>query len=215
MIRFMRNKYFAKINWFFFLKTNYFYKRVNRSRSSYIVPFRRTNLLIHPSANIQLNRGDLILNYYETGVSMLGTSFILEKDSTLCVKNNFLFFYGSDVKVFNGGVLELGSGYANAGIQIRCSHKISIGNNAAIARDVFIMDSDSHQIGYTGYVMNKPVIIEDDVWIGTRAMILKGVTVGKGSIIAAGAVVTKSVPPFSLVAGVPAKVIKSNVSYTK
>ncbi len=52
------------------------------------------------------------------------------------------------------------------------------------------------------------VIIEDDVWIGARAMILRGVTVGRGSIIAANAVVTKSVPPYSIVAGIPAKVIK-------
>jgi acetyltransferase-like isoleucine patch superfamily enzyme len=52
------------------------------------------------------------------------------------------------------------------------------------------------------------VIIEDDVWIATRATILKGVTIGHGSVIAAGAVVTKSVPPKSIVAGVPAKVIK-------
>jgi acetyltransferase-like isoleucine patch superfamily enzyme len=52
------------------------------------------------------------------------------------------------------------------------------------------------------------IIIQDDVWIGTRAMILKGVTIGRGSIIAAGAVVTKDVEPYSIVGGVPAKLIK-------
>jgi maltose O-acetyltransferase len=52
------------------------------------------------------------------------------------------------------------------------------------------------------------VIIEDDVWIGTRAVILRGVTLGRGSIIAAGSVVTKTVPPYSIVAGCPARVIK-------
>lgn len=55
---------------------------------------------------------------------------------------------------------------------------------------------------------DQPVIIEDDVWVGTGAIILKGVKVGRGSIIAAGAVVTKNVPPYSIVGGVPAKVIK-------
>lgn len=53
------------------------------------------------------------------------------------------------------------------------------------------------------------IILQQDVWVGTGATILAGVTVGKGSIIGAGAVVTKSVPPFSLVAGNPAKVVKS------
>ncbi|MGD0548583.1 MAG: acyltransferase [Terracidiphilus sp.] len=52
------------------------------------------------------------------------------------------------------------------------------------------------------------VVIEDDVWVGTRAVILRGVTVGRGSIVAAGSVVTKNVPPYAIVAGCPARVIK-------
>ena len=52
------------------------------------------------------------------------------------------------------------------------------------------------------------VVIEDDVWIGTRSIILPGVTIGKGSVIAAGSVVTKDVPPYNLVGGIPAKIIK-------
>jgi maltose O-acetyltransferase len=55
----------------------------------------------------------------------------------------------------------------------------------------------------------KPIIIEDFVWIGARAVILQGVKIGKGSIIAAGAVVTKDVPANSIVGGVPAKLIKT------
>lgn len=55
---------------------------------------------------------------------------------------------------------------------------------------------------------DEPVIIEDDVWCGANVTILKGVTIGRGSIIAAGAVVTKSCPPYSIIGGVPAKIIK-------
>lgn len=56
--------------------------------------------------------------------------------------------------------------------------------------------------------MDAPVVIEDDVWIGTGVVILPGVTIGKGAIIASSAVVNKDVPPYSIVGGVPAKVIK-------
>ena len=53
-----------------------------------------------------------------------------------------------------------------------------------------------------------PVLIEDDVWCGSNVVILKGVTIGHGSIVAAGAVVTKSFPPYSIIGGVPAKLIR-------
>lgn len=55
---------------------------------------------------------------------------------------------------------------------------------------------------------DSPVVIEDDVWIGANVTILKGVTIGHGSVVAAGAVVTKSCPPYSIIGGIPAKVLK-------
>lgn len=57
-----------------------------------------------------------------------------------------------------------------------------------------------------------PVVIEDDVWVGSNVTILKGVTIGRGSVIAARAVVTKSCPPYSIIGGVPAKVLKMRFS---
>jgi len=97
------------------------------------------------------------------------------------------------------------------GAHISVSTKVIIGNNVRIAPYVLIMDDDYHDIGdhFSGSGKKMPIIIEDNVWLASNAKILKGVTIGRGSVVATGAVVTKNVPPFTVVAGVPAKVIKN------
>jgi len=94
---------------------------------------------------------------------------------------------------------------------------IEIGNKVMFGPNVTIVagDHNSTQIGaYMFDVKEKlpendlPVIIQSDVWVGTGVIIMKGVTIGTGSIVAASALVTKDVPPFTIVAGVPARVIK-------
>lgn len=89
---------------------------------------------------------------------------------------------------------------------------ITIGDNVSISAEVCILtaDHDLQSCDFTTRI--RPVNIEDYVFIGTRATILPGVTLGKGSVVAVGAVVTKSVPPFTIVAGVPAKPIGSRSS---
>ena len=101
-------------------------------------------------------------------------------------------------------------------------YKLVIGNYCSIATNVmFILDADH----YTNHISTFPfkvkvlgekqegvskgdIIVEDDVWIGYGATILSGVHIGQGAVVAAGAVVSKDVPPYAIVGGVPAKVIK-------
>ena len=74
-----------------------------------------------------------------------------------------------------------------------------------------IMDSDAHAIKDEN--RSERVFIGNNVWIGTRVTILKGVTIGDGAVIAAGAVVTRDVPPQALAAGIPARIIKTDVHW--
>ncbi len=96
------------------------------------------------------------------------------------------------------------------------NHKTIIGNNVDIAREVIIFNLEHDPHNDYHKTKGGDVIIEDYVWIGARSIILPGVKIGKGAIIAAGAIVTKDVPPFAIVGGIPAKIIgerKSNPQY--
>ena len=95
----------------------------------------------------------------------------------------------------------------NRNTEVVAAQSVTIGRDCKIARDVIIMDTDQHELPGGGLVV-RPVEIEDRVWIGARAIILKGVTVGHDAVIAAGSVVTRDVPPRTVAAGVPARVVR-------
>ncbi len=94
--------------------------------------------------------------------------------------------------------------------EIHSGNKVEIGNGCNISWDVCIMDRDYHKFNSPTEEI-KPIKIGNDVWIGCNVLILKGVTIGDGAVIAAGSVVTKDVAPKTLVGGNPAKVIKENI----
>ena len=116
----------------------------------------------------------------------------------------------SELATNPGGVLVIGeSTFINAGVSISASREVRIGNECQIGPGVLIMDNDFHVAGEpTRLPSSRPVRIGDRVWIGARAIILKGVTVGDAATIAAGCVVTRDVPGGAVVAGVPARIIR-------
>lgn len=118
------------------------------------------------------------------------------------------FFPGVRLECWENASISIGRGtYLNRNTEIVAAQAVTIGADCKIARDVLIMDTDQHAVG-TRALVNRPVVVEDRVWIGARAIILKGVTIGHDSIVAAGAIVTKSVPPWSVVAGPAARVVR-------
>jgi len=94
--------------------------------------------------------------------------------------------------------------------EIHAGQNVNIGSNCNISWDVCIMDRDYHKFNSPTEII-KPVTIEDNVWIGCNALIMKGVTIGEGAVVAAGSVVTRDVPAKAVVGGNPAKIIKENI----
>lgn len=129
---------------------------------------------------------------------------------------------GKNVTIYNnieiapiGGAKNLSIGdetFINSGVRFQCPDggEIIIGKNVLIGPRCQFETVNHTQLNSTNKRGNiyKPIVIEDNVWIGAKSIILPGVTIGKGSVIASGAVVAKSIPENVLAGGVPAKIIK-------
>ncbi|ALF53432.1 maltose acetyltransferase [Nostoc piscinale CENA21] len=167
---------------------------------------------------------------FDSSVKFLGNCDNWMNDKSLITigKNGLIL---GELAVFSyGGKIEIGEDcYIGEGTRIRSANSIKIGNEVVISDNVTIYDTDAHSLNHALRhkefvevviqdnlikdakeldVKSAPVIIEDHVWIGFNAAILKGVTIGKGAIIGASSVVTKDVEAFTVVVGNPAKVIK-------
>ena len=125
---------------------------------------------------------------------------------------------GEEFKIWSGHRQTLISGwgririgdrvFVNCGTVLISVLEVTIGDDVALANEVYIMDSNSHGVEGRPHV-EAPVRIGNGTWVGARAMILPGVTIGSRVVVAAGSVVTRDVPDDVLVAGNPARVVRS------
>jgi acetyltransferase-like isoleucine patch superfamily enzyme len=179
-----------------------------------IIIGRRTKLKLARGAKIEIKKGRLFIGvlFYMPQVTYLE----IAENGTLSINGDVKFMKGCKIVIKKNAVLAMrGNAFINERCKIRCYKKISIGNNCLVSWDVNIVDTDAHHVRINGkYPENtKEVIINDNVWVGFNAMVLKGVSIGKGSMIGAGSVVTKNVPEYCLSAGNPSEVKRRNVTW--
>lgn len=162
-------------------------------------------------------KGNLIIESWQNGDNSILIS--LGENSTLKIEGNFIIGQGVKISVGPNAILRLGGQFLSSGSGITCdtmimaSKSIEIGKDVIIAWGVYIMDSDWHTI--SGRDMVAPVVIGDHVWISHDVSVLKGVSIGQGSIIGAKSLVVGNVPENCLAAGIPAKIIQKDVAWTR
>jgi len=142
----------------------------------------------------------------------LPSEFKMLPGSSLKIEGDFSIYTGCSISVNPGARMVLGSGYISSRVTIDCFKQITLGHGVCISKGVTIRDSDNHSLNASKEV-SAPVTIGNHVWCGLNATILKGVTIGDGAVIAAGAVVTADVPARALAGGVPARIIQREVSW--
>jgi acetyltransferase-like isoleucine patch superfamily enzyme len=150
--------------------------------------------------------------------NQIGYPFILYPNTY--IRNKKKISFGKDITIFFGALIsptELKTG-DNIGFGVNCfvAGKVTLGNNVMIGPNTTIPGAN-HNFEKVDIPMNaqgntiKGTTIEDDVWIGANSVVLDGITIGKGSIVAAGSVVTKNIEPYSIVCGVPAKLLRKRI----
>ncbi|MFR9502513.1 MAG: acyltransferase [Rikenellaceae bacterium] len=148
-------------------------------------------------------------------------TYCVKKQMVSCGKNVYIRPSLSNIKGYHN--ITMGNNARiNRGATIYCTDApLHVGNNLALGPNITIMTGD-HRYNVIGTFIrdihektpenDQAVTIEDEIWAGANVTILKGVTVGRGSVIASGAILTKSCPSYSIVGGIPAKVLKFRFS---
>ena len=115
-----------------------------------------------------------------------------------------------ELVTYTSGRIEIGNHtYINYGSSIAARSSVKIGSYCHLGHYTFVMDNDQHDVvRHTDLPQSEPVTIEDNVWIGSRAVILPGVRIGSRAVIGAGSIVTKDIPPRCVAAGNPARVLR-------
>lgn len=171
--------------------------------------------------------------YFDIKVGGVLNLHLMSHKSKLYIGKNFLSlngrFYNSlsrdskgSIFIEENGILRIGNNSGMSSTVIRVRDSVTIGDNVNIGADTMILDTDCHSLDYLDRrtrsyqdslnTKSSPVIIGDDVFVGARSIIMKGVTIGARSIIGAGSVVTHNIPEDSIAGGNPCKVLKSIVS---
>jgi acetyltransferase-like isoleucine patch superfamily enzyme len=175
----------------------------------------------------------LILNgvVFKSGLRVKGLIHVdVTRRGKFSIGNNFCINSGDRFNVIGRqqkcifwveGSLHIKDNVGMSGVAIICHHQISIGNNVLVGGNTVIYDTDFHSLDpslrssrNTDELNTRwgAVIIDDNVFIGAHSTILKGVHIGKNSVVGAGSVVTKSIPPNEIWAGNPARFIRSVLS---
>ena len=193
------------------------FQRIANKYWLYINPLKFKNAGVRMGSNAVL-RNRIYLKKRGNSVMEMGNHVVISSGGGI---NPLCRNICAEIFVDDGARLSIGSQTGMSSPTIWCQHEITIGSRVLIGGDVIIIDTDAHSLDYRDrrneWIPNSgalkkakcaPIHIGDDVLIGTRAVILKGVTIGDRSIIAAGAVVCSDVPADELWGGNPAKFIK-------
>lgn len=177
---------------------NYLCKNVIREGAGKLLINKKTKIFFHKNSKLLLEKNNLIIGR-KTYDFDIPTSIYFDSNAIWYCKGGNIF--STSILIGTNAILETGVGFRTESLcRIFAKKHIAIGNNVIMARGSTIIDTNAHEILIDGENKDrdKEILIEDNVWICSNAKIMKGVTVGGGSIIGSNAVILHDVPPHSI-----------------
>ena len=201
----------------FFQSLRYWFK-LRYPRCSKFLIYPKSIVRIEKGGVLDIKKGRFMVNasWIKGRKRQYTSQLIVSKDARLIVEGSFGMYQGASIFLApNAEMLIKGDSFINTNTVINCFSRIEIGKGTVIGDDVRIQDSDNHIVVESGESkrMSAPIIIGNHCWIAKNVIILKGVTIGDGTIIGAGAVVVNDIPTGCLAVGNPAHVIKKDVEW--
>lgn len=214
-LRFLLNTQISKTKFIYY---NFFCPQIIRDKKAKVIPYRGAVIDLRPGAKLYLKGQNLAIGCSRLPGSKAETYLRMGKNSIWNCQNGASLSFGTFLDIKENAVMETGFFFTNIGCVIVAAKRIVFGEGVLMGRNIIIYDSDFHAIlAPNGEVSNtpEPVVIEDHVWLTGDIRVLKGVTVGKGSLICGMTVVSKDVPPRSMVAGKSnGTVIRNDISWS-
>jgi acetyltransferase-like isoleucine patch superfamily enzyme len=174
----------------------------------------KARIYIHKTAEINVKEGSFMLfNRGWVRKDPFRSLLIMREHSKLNITGKVTLCSGAKISVNENAELTIGRSTFNSSVSLYCYQKIEIGDDCLIGENSIIRDSNGHEIIGNTTPEKEPIKIGNRVWIGVNTIILKGITIGDGAIIAAGSVINRDIPPGCLAGGVPAKVIKEKIEW--
>ena len=190
-----------------FIKWNYLKSSIKRDKGAYLIPYRHSTIDIDKSANVLLH-ANIHINPQEVNGTKKEAILFVRPNGRLVINGAVRLLSGATLQVQQNASIDIGQAYINHDATIIAANNMKLGNGLLISRNVTIFDSDFHTIlDKDGNQINtiKNIEIGDHVWVGVNATLLRGTKIGKGAVIAAGAVVGGKIKEGTMAAGNPAR----------
>lgn len=211
-------KLYGEIKIIQYLYLNYFCKNIIRKGQGKIIPYKGAVIDFDKTSQIYLSDGDIVINANRLRGSKAETYLRMREAAVWNAEEGCELSYGSTIEVLKNARLDSGYFTMNSFATIVSGKHITIGKDVMIARNAIIFDSDFHEIRNSkkSIECSDDVTIGNHVWLGVNAVILKGVSIGDNSIVAANALITENISESLMVGNEKnIKILQENVEWKR